>query len=632
MGGNISISILSKAVTTPIAMHSFAILAAILAAASEALPHQARADKARAITTNAVQVSNKTFDYIVCGGGLTGLVVASRLSEDPNISVLVIENGNDDHDNPRVNDVRTYGEAFESELDYNLTSTPVPWQNDTGLLLVAGRTLGGSGSINGASWTKGDRTQYDLLPVLTGDDSWSFDALNEIMLSIEEFHEPTDEHVEKGAQYDDKFHGRNGTVQVSFPSGMFGGIQLPALEASSLVWKGLKRVADFAAGVTSGATIIPNMLEANESQNRSSPFTVYAERQTQERSNFLILTGHRVISINWREGDNMVADGVSFQACRECDVHTATTRREVLLAAGSLQSPQLLELSGVGDPNILAAAGVSLKLASPNIGKNMQEQTKNTLWFDPVSTEFDGSGPPNAISFPNVDQLFKNNSASMYKSIMSSLGEYAQNLTAAGVVTNATATHQILEAQVNNLWLDSAGAAEIFFVTSPATGQVGIDLWNLIVLSRGYVHITSNSSWDNPEIEPSYFGHPFDLAVQLEATKQSREVFQTEPLASLVCQETFPGLSAVPQNATDDVWEQWVKATFTSVWHYIATLGMMKEELGGVVDSRLKVYGTENVRAVDASVLPIQLSAHLSSSLYGIAEKAAMMIKEDQGH
>lgn len=613
-------------------MHSFLTWVTFLAAVSEAIPHQRRAGKSQAITTDIDQVSNKTFDYIVCGGGLTGLVVASRLSEDPDISVLVIENGQDDHEDPRVNDVRTYGEAFESELDYNLTSTPVPWQNDTGLLLVAGRTLGGSGSLNGASWTKGDKTQYDLLPVLTGDDSWSFDALNEIMLDIEDFHEPTEEQVAKGAQYADEFHGRDGVVQVSFPSGMFGGIQLPALEASTLVWKGLKLIADFAAGVTSGATIIPNMVEPNDSQNRSSPFTVYAKHQTQERSNFLILTGHRVTSINWRNGTGMIADGVTFQACRECDVHTAKTKREVLLAAGSLQSPQLLELSGVGDPEILAAAGVPLKLCSSNVGKNMQEQTKNTLWHDPISTDFDGSGPPNAVAFPDVRQLFKNGSASMYSSIMSNLEEYSQNLTAAGIVTNATATHLILEAQVNNLWKDNAGAAEIFFVTSPTTGQVGIDLWNLIVLSRGYVHISSNSSWDHPEIEPSYFGHPFDLEVQLAATKQSREVFQTEPLASLISAETFPGFDEVPQDATDDVWEQWVKETFTSVWHYIATLGMMKEELGGVVDSRLKIYGIENVRAVDASVLPIQLSAHLSSSLYGIAEKAAMMIKEDQGH
>lgn len=477
-------------------MISAVLLTAALAAGAQAAPHMKYANTTQGIVTDAQQVSNKTFDYIVCGGGLTGLVVASRLSEDPDVSVLVIEGGQDDHEDPRVNDVRTYGQAFESDLDYNLTSTPIPWQNDTGLLLVAGRTLGGSGSINGASWTKGDKTQYDLLPVLTGDDSWSWEAVNELMLSIEEFHEPNERQIALGAEYEEEYHGKaNGTaVQVSFPNGMFGGIQLPALEASSLVWKGMKKVADFAAGVTTGSTIIPNMLQANEDQNRSSPFTVYAEEQVQKRDNFLILTGHRVVSIDWKDCDEMVAKGVTFQACRDCESHSVGTKREVLLAAGSLQSPQLLELSGVGDPEVLEAAGVPLKMASPNVGKNMQEQTKNTLWLDPVDAEFDGSGPPNAISFPNVDQLFKNDSAAMYKDIMAGLSQYSKDLEAKGIVVNATATHQILEAQVKNLWEDKAGAAEIFFVSSPATGQVGIDLWNLIVLARGYVHITSNSS------------------------------------------------------------------------------------------------------------------------------------------
>lgn len=219
----------------------------------------------------------------------------------------------------------------------------------------------------------------------------------------------------------------------------------------------------------------------------------------------------------------------------------------------------------------------------------------------------------------------------MYQDILAGLAKYSQRLETEGTVVNATATDQILEAQVHNLWEDQTGAAEIFFVTSPTRGQVGIDLWNLIVLSRGHVHITSNSSWDQPIIVPNYFGHQYDLDVQIAAAKQSREVFQTEPLAQLVTAETFPGFDAVAQNATDAVWEDWIRETYTSVWHYIATLGMMKEELGGVVDSRLKVYGLRNVRAVDGSVLPIQLSAHLSSSLYGIAEKAAMMILEDQG-
>lgn len=292
----------------------------------------------------------------------------------------MIENGHDNHNDPRVNDVRTYGEAFASELDYNLTSTPIPEQDGKGLSLVAGRTLGGSGSINGASWTKGGKTQYDLLPALTGDDSWSFDSLNEIMISIENFHQPAKAQVAKGADFNASFHGYHaGQVDVSFAAGMFGGIQLSGLEASEKVWKGMKRIADFAAGITIGATVIPNMLGPSQDQNRSSPFTVYAEHQVQERENFKILTGHRVISIQWCEGDDTIAEGIEFQACADCEVYNALTKREVILAAGSLQSLQILELSGVGHPEVLASAGVPLKLASPNIGRNMQEQTKNTL-------------------------------------------------------------------------------------------------------------------------------------------------------------------------------------------------------------------------------------------------------------
>lgn len=607
------------------------LLASLHLRAASAAPAGQTTSQSNGILTDASKIADKAFDYIIAGGGLTGLTVASRLSEDPDMSILVIEGGQDNHADPRVNDVRTYGQAFASDLDYNLTSTPIPWQNDTGLLLVAGKTLGGSGSINGASWTKGDKSQYDLLRMLTGDASWGFDSVNKLMLGAENFHEPTPKQVDKSAKFDSSVHGQGGPVEVSFAAGMFGGIQEPALQASEKVWKGLKRVADFAAGITTGTTIIPNMLHVERHQKRSSPFTAYAKHQVQQRSNFQILTGHRVVLIKWRESQEVIADGVTFQACATCKKHFVKAKREVLLAAGSLQSPQILELSGVGDPKILTAAGVPLKLASPGVGKNMQEQTRNTLTWTPKSTDFDGSGPPSSIAFANVDQVLGKQSASIYQDIVSGLNSYASDLESKGLVTSGSAASNILRAQIENLWKDKVGAAEMFYTTSPASGIVGVDLWNLIVLSRGFVHIISNNSWDHPMIEPSYFGHAFDLKIQVAACMQSRQVFQTEPLASLIANETLPG-TAVAQDANAEVWEQWVKSTFTSVWHYIATLSMMKEELGGVVDSRLKVYGIKNVRAIDASVLPIQLSAHLSSSLYGIAEKAAAMIKEDQMH
>jgi choline dehydrogenase len=116
------------------------------------------------------------------------------------------------------------------------------------------------------------------------------------------------------------------------------------------------------------------------------------------------------------------------------------------------------------------------------------------------------------------------------------------------------------------------------------------------------------------------------LQLQTLATNQAAQVYSTSPLVEMISKRIFP---ATIDN-TYEAWEKFVKDTFTSVWHPIATLSMMKEEFGGVVDSQLKVYGLANVRVVDASVLPVQLSAHLSSSLYGIAEKAAVMIRQDR--
>nr|POE80004.1 glucose oxidase [Quercus suber] len=598
-----------------------------------------RATKSATISSDPLSIKHRAFDFIIAGGGLTGLTVASRLSENPDISVLVIEAGQDNHLDPHVYDVRTYGDAFSTDLDHNLTSTPVCAQKGTGLPLVAGKTLGGSGSINGASWTKGAASQYDILPLLNGDESWTWEAFNKFMLAAEHFNPPGEELEQvKRAQYNQSCHGEGGPVQVSFAQGIFGSTQGPALEASEKVWTNFSRTADMAAGIVQGATIIPNMLDSDSSQNRSSPFTAYAQRQTQERENFFILTGHRVIELVWKDCTagmdctTPVSNGVKFQAFPNSEVHFTIATQEVLLAAGSLQSPQILELSGIGHPDILENAGIPLKYASLGVGKHMQEQTKNTVSFTPISSDFDGTGPSTAVAFPTIQQILgASNSSTTYASIVASLPAYASSLASQKLVVNSTATELVLRAQLADLFSPTTppAAAEIFYTISPTNGLVGADLWNLIVLSRGTVHIQSRDPWTHPTIDPQYFAHPLDLELQTLATQQARQVFRTEPLASMIERETLPGLDRVPLTATQAEWTAFVQQTFTSVWHYIGTAAMMKQEMGGVVDSEFRVYGVRNVRVVDASVVPIQLSAHLSSTLYGLAEKAAASIRKD---
>lgn len=519
-------------------------------------------------------------------------------------------------------------------MDYNLTTVPIPAKNGSTLDMVAARSLGGGTMLNGATWTKGSKSQYDLWAQLAGDDQWGWTAFQETMKRAEHFYPPMENQTAIGAQYEADAHGFNGTVLVSFPTDMFHDFEREQVNASVQVWPGMQVEADLASGVVNGVGRVPFTLQADGSQNRSSAYTAWIKGEPETRSNLQILLGHRVIKIDWANTTDhkIVASGVQFQESRDAPIMTAKASREVLVAAGSMQSPQLLELSGVGHKDVLAAAGIPLVKNTPGVGANLQEQTKTQLFYTPEDPDFDGSGPSTTIAYPNVYHILGDKADSVYNDTVAGLPAFAAELEKSGYVANGSAMAEILKLQVDDLWFAESAASEAHFSITANTDPhtVGSEVWGLIVLARGSIHVGSNNSWDQPLIDPNYFGHPLDMQLTAYTTRQVRQAYQTEPLASLVTEETIPGLSVVSQNATDAEWEKWVLDNFTSVWHPISTLSAMKEELGGVVDSKLKVYGIENVRVIDASVLPVQLSAHLSSSLYGIALQAVDLIQADQ--
>lgn len=336
------------------------------------------------------------------------------------------------------------------------------------------------------------------------------------MLAAENFHPPALDDVVKGAEYEAEFHGYDGPVQVSFAEGMFGAVQLQALQAAQTVWTGLRRIADLATGHVNRVGIIANMLDPDVQQNRSSPYTAFIKGEPERRRNLVILLGHRVTQIRWKEdtSSELIAEGVEFQASPNSTKLFAKADKEVLLAAGSMRSPQLLELSGVGDPVVLEAADVPVRMALPAVGRNLQEQTKSTLSYVSNVTDFRGTGPASALAFPNVHQLLRRSSNSIYRETLQGLPAYAENLYQQGRVANTKATLLILQKQLANLFEDSEASTEIFFDISPGTGTIGAAVWNPIPMARGTIHIRSYNSFDQPEVEPAYFGHPLDLAIQ----------------------------------------------------------------------------------------------------------------------
>jgi len=250
-----------------------------------------------------------------------------------------------------------------------------------------------------------------------------------------------------------------------------------------------------------------------------------------------------------------------------------------------------------------------------------------------------GSGPSDVIAYPSLSQLFSSSAggngsttpSQIASQIMSSYPAWAQ--TQSSNALSASALTTIFGIQADLIVNQNAPVAELFFDTGfPVSSGFGIDMWQLLPFSRGNVSITSTSVFTKPKVTVNYFSVPYDLAVQTAGARAARKILNHSAFSSISAGEQQPGTGTVPNNSnggTDADWQRWIRGSngFVAVSHPIGTCAMMRRSLGGVVDARLRVYDTLNLRVVDASVLPMQVSAHLSSPLYGIAEKAADIIK-----
>ncbi|GMK58685.1 hypothetical protein CspeluHIS016_0601270 [Cutaneotrichosporon spelunceum] len=565
------------------------------------------------ITTNGPLVHRQTFDYIVVGGGLAGLTVANRLSE-LNATVLVIEAGNDDRKDERVYDITKYGAAFSSDLDWH-------WPTADGKAIMGGKTLGGSSSINGATWTRAGREAYDALPRfhggIQGEGRWAWDSMSAYMRKSEAFRPPEAWQVAAGAGYNPSFHGGNGPVQTRFSAGMYrGGHQAAFVQVMS--GAGVQHISDGAGGVGAGVGWHASSLDSGNW--RSSSATAYWT-PVEGRSNIAVLVGHVTTKIETEAGTTVRAKGVSFSG--PSGNGTAYAGADVILAAGAIMSPHLLQVSGIGGATELKAAGIAPVLDLPGVGRNLQEQTMSTIAAPRVAGyNVNGTGPSNMIAYPNASALFGNATA-FNQGVAANLSSFAEAAFKAGAAVSAEGALAALQIQANVI-KRGAAVAELFLDGGWPNGGLGINMWTLLPFSRGRV-VSPSSSAVYPRIEPNFFSAVADMQIQAAGVRLARFAFASAPLCDFVGSETMPG----PQVGGDDeALVPWIQYNFGTVSHPLGTCAMMRREWGGVVDSNLTVYGTSNLRVVDASVLPMQVSAHLAATLYGVAENAADIIKD----
>jgi choline dehydrogenase-like flavoprotein len=365
-------------------------------------------------------------------------------------------------------------------------------------------------------------------------------------------------------------------------------------------------------------------IDWQRNDSRSSSVEAYYTPVEKERSNIAVLINHRAVQIV-TEGTN---DTVKGTAVKLVDSNggsfTANVGKEVIVSAGAINTPQILQLSGIGDKKHLDSIGINTVIDLPGVGKNLQEQTMSIVGWK-ANTQETIKSLSNVIAYPDIKAMFGGRVANISDTIKNNIYQYSLDAVASGAIVSKSAAEFLLGNQADLMINKGVGLLELFF----DNGGYNINAWNLLPFSRGSINIKSNDYNETMRIDTRTFAAKIDRTIQIEGARMARQIWKSAPLRSLVSEETQPAdkVADDENGGSDDDWWNWISENWLSVNHPIGTCSMMLEEHGGVVDGNLRVYHSSNIRIVDASVLPHQLSAHLSATLYGVAENAADIIK-----
>ncbi|KAK2012085.1 GMC oxidoreductase [Colletotrichum eremochloae] len=564
--------------------------------------------------------SSDNHDYVIVGGGTSGLALANRLSENPAVSVLIIEAGGSVFDNVNVTNPNGYGLAFGTDIDYAFQTTNQTYGGGLVQTMRAAKALGGTSTINGMAYTRAEASQIDAWEQL-GNEGWNWDALFPYYLKSEHFQAPEPvRQVASHLEYESQDHGNNGPLLTGWTYGQTNGT-IPTVLNSTFQNLGLPWNEDVNGGNMVGFSIFPRTVDQENTVREDAARAYYYPYQN--RTNLKVLLNTSAQKLTWKNATVPTADGVKV-ALADGSSRIVKARKEVILSAGALVSPLLLELSGVGRPTVLKQHGIETIVNLPTVGENLQDQMNNGLSFDMKNTTLDGT--LTTVAYPSAEHMF-DNAEEIAAQIKESLPAYAATVASVnGNVTRAADLLEFFEMQWSLIFESKIPVAEV--LVNAAQGTWSSEYWGLLPFARGSVHIGETST-ANAIINPNYFLLDWDLLQQVQTAKFIRKLYGTAPFSTFAGTETRPGADVVAEDADIEGWTGYIKSNYRSNFHPVGTAAMMPREKGGVVDANLKVYGTSNVRVVDASVLPFQVCGHLVSTLYAVAERAADLILEN---
>ncbi|OAA35407.1 Glucose-methanol-choline oxidoreductase [Metarhizium rileyi] len=599
-------------------------------------------------SSSAESFLTHSYDYIVIGGGTAGLALASRLAEDGSLTVGVLEAGGIAHGEEDVDIPAFYGRSLGGRLDWAFETEPQDGLGGRKLPWPRGKVLGGTSALNFMTWVRGGREDYDDWAAL-GNHGWAWDDLLPFFKKSETFHPQSQAlREEYAATHEPEAFGTTGPIQISYS---------PDYSPSHKLWHSTLN----AVGVkTSSAHLAGSNVGVWTNVNSVDPRTAIRSYSTsycmaQQPANLHILTGATVYEIVLSKADSggdYVATGVRFD--HDGREHVVNVAREVVLSAGTVQSPQILEMSGIGNIEVLRKAGVPVKVGSRMVGENLQDHIMVAMIF-----EVDGSlsNPDDLLTDEMVVAAARKQYVGEQRGPFTILPcsvtymPFSQTVPsqalaemhskAADVTAYDSDKRAILRKRLDGT--STLGQVEYIFdlgnwstsFAAESNKKYGTMLQMLQhPFSVGSIHIRpgQGSAADaKPAIDPAYYmGDHGQLDAELikECIRFGQKIAQTQPLAGIIRAAAHPTPAIV---GDDGQLREWVKENTVTDWHPVGTCGMGGRAgiKGGVVDERLRVYGVQGLRVVDASVMPLQISAHLQATVYAIAEKGAHMILED---
>ena len=529
------------------------------------------------------------FDYVIVGAGTAGCVLANRLSADPKAEVLLVEAGGKDDwfwiDVP-IGYLYTIGNP---RTDWCYTIEPDKGLNGRTIGYARGKVLGGCSSINAMIYMRGQRADYDGWAA-AGNRGWSWDEVLPVFKRSEDYQHGADE-----------FHGAGGELRVEERR-----VSWEILDA----WRdaaaacGIPKIDEFNRGDNSGNAYF----QMNQRRGRRWSATRAYLRPILGRRNLTVMTNVEVDAVElerrddggWRAGGIRVvgANGTSGASVMRA-------RREVVLAAGSIGSPAILQRSGIGPRKVLEASGVPARHELPGVGENLQDHLQirtiyrvaNTVTLNRRARTLHGK-----LAMGLEYLLFRTGPLTMPPS---QLGAFAKS--------DADRRAPNLEWHVQPLSLDRFGAPlHEFDAITPS-------VCNLKPTSRGYVRIRSGDPAAPPAITLNYLSTPEDCAVAVQGLKFTRRIMAAAPLARFAPAELKPG----PDAASDESLLDAARNLGTTIFHPVGTCRM-----GEVVDDRLRVHGVEALRVIDASIMPEITAGNTNAPTVMIAEKGAEFIRQ----